>query len=51
MRKDNPKLNVKLKSSDLKTKFTVRNPIKVLLDTRLSANISDFKFFKGVEKK
>lgn len=49
--KDNPKLNVKLKKSDLKTNLKIRNPIKIVLDSKLSKKITDYKFFKGSGKK
>jgi len=49
--KDNPKLNVKLKNSDLNTNIKIRNPIKIILDSKLSIDISKYKLFKGKEKK
>ncbi len=49
--KDNSKLKIKLKKSDLNNNEKIIHPIRIVLDTNLSLNINKYNIFEGKEKK
>ena len=51
IKNDNPALKVKLKKEDLGLKEPIKHPIRVAIDTSLSLNFDNYKFFSGKEKK
>ena len=48
---DNPKLTVRIDKSKLNIDNKLRNPVRVVLDTKLSLNINKYNFFNGKDKK
>ena len=51
VRKDDPKLNVRLSKEKLSVSGSIRQPVKVILDSRLTLNINRYKVFGGKTKK
>ena len=51
VRKDDPRLNVRLSKEKLLISENIRQPVKIILDSKLSLNINKYKVFKGKAKK
>jgi len=51
VRNDNPRLNVRLTKKKLLISESIRQPIKIILDSKLSLNINKYKIFDGKTKK